>query len=322
VLKKDSKGMLFSTEFLLTLILFVIIIGIVANLMDNSNEKILNSIKINNLESYTSKVADNLITSPGSPENWETIPSFNNVIAGLSIKNENKETVINTISYKKISSLKSNYNILIGKNIFNNEIKSSIAIYPLNKDLKPVIMGDEINYNNNSNVFVVNRTVICDFFSNLAILSLNSAKIDENFFQKHMCNHNTIDTISHGNSKGYYWVCKEFTVKKRDLEFNDYYLIFDEESVKIGGFWILDHTKSKSSIEYPVNNIKTDLNSYFFENLENETELIFYLHYKIPSNKNLNSVLVAIPKKMEIEDLNYGYFVPQTCEFVLKTFYY
>jgi hypothetical protein len=320
---EDSKGMLFSTEFLLTIILFILIIGIVANLMDMSDEKILNSMKTNNLESLTSKVADNLISNPGSPENWEKLSNFNNVIPGLSIQNENKETLINTISFKKIQCLKSNYNTLVSKNIFNNEIKSSIAIYPLNKEIAPIIIGDEINYNENSHVFVAKRRVMCDFLSELAIFSINSGNIRENSQNKILCNHNIINNLNHMNTQEYYWICKEFKVKKNDLGYNDYYLIFDGESVNIGGFWILDNIKTKSSVENPVNNIKTDLNSYFNDNLKDDNELIFYLHFKIPSNnKKFHSALVAIPKEMKINDLNYAYFQPQTCEFVLKTFYY
>ncbi|MDR2967452.1 MAG: hypothetical protein LBU74_05850 [Methanobacteriaceae archaeon] len=321
-LLKDSKGILFSTEFLLTIILFVLIIGIVASLMVKTDEKILNSIKTNNLESYSSKVADSLISSPGSPENWEKLSNFNNVIAGLSIQNGNKEVLLNTISFKKINTLKSNYNTLISKNIFNNEIKSSISIYPLNKEINPIIMGDEINNDENFNVFVVSRMVKCDFLSELAILSLNNENKNENYLNN-LCNHNTLNNLSHENIEEYNWICKEFKISKKDLQYNDYYLIFDEESTKISGFWILDNIKRISNDENNMNNVKTDLNSYFEENLENNSELIFYLHCKIPTNnKNkFNCVLVAIPKEMEIDDLNFSYFTFQTCQFILKTTY-
>ena len=317
MLLKDQKGMLFSTEFLLTIILFILIMGIVANLIDKSDEKILNSIKTNNLESFSSKVADNLISSPGSPENWEKLSNFNNVIPGLSIQNENKETIINTISFKKINALKSNYNTLISENIFNKEIKSSIAIYPLNWKINPIIIGDEINNKESSNIFTVNRTVKCDFLSELIILSLSN----ENNQNNNLCNHNPINNLSHVNTSEYKWICNEFKIKKGDIEYNDYYLILDDESAKINGYWILDNTKKVSNIEIPANTIKTDLNSYFKENLENNNELIFYLHCKIPSNNKFNCVLVAIPKKMEVEDLNFAYFTFQTCNFVLKTSY-
>lgn len=317
MLLKDSKGMLFSTEFLLTIVLFLLIIGIVANLIDKTDEKILNSMKKNNLESLTSKVADNLISSPGSPENWEKLSSLNNVIPGLSIQNENKEVLINTISFKKITTLESNYNTLMSENIFNNEIKSSIAIYPINKKIKPIIIGDEISSGENSNIFAITRTVKCDFLSELAILSLTS----ENNPNNNLCNHNTINNLSHANTERYNWICNEFKIKKKDIEYNDYYLILDDESAKINGYWILDNIKTKSIVEIPVNNM-TNLNSYFEESLENDNELIFYLHCKIPSNKQFNCVIVAIPKEMEIEDLNFAYFTPQICEFFLKTAYY
>ena len=323
MLLKDLKGSLFSAEFLLTIVLIILIIGIVANLIDKSDEKILNSIKTNNLEGLTSKVADNLISSPGSPENWEKLSNFNNVIPGLSIQNENKEIIVNTISFKKIEVLKSNYNILISKNIFNNEIKSSISIYPLNKDMKPIEMGEEINDKESSNIFVVNRTVKCDFLSELAILYLSNENNNENNLNSKLCNHNTINNSDHTNTQEFRWICSEFKVKKSDIDYKDYYLILDGESVKINGYWILDNTKTMPNVENPINNEKTNLNSYFKENLENDSELIFYLHCKIPSDNNnkFNCVLVAIPKDMPIDDLNFSYFSIQTCEFVFKTSY-
>lgn len=330
MLLKDSKGMLFSTEFLLTIILIVLIMGIVVNLIDKSDEKILNSLKTNNLEGLALKVVDNLISSPGSPENWEKLSNFNNVIPGLSIQNENKETILNTISFKKIKTLKSNYNTLISKNIFNNEIKSSIAIYPINKKVAPIILGDEIITGENSNVFVANRTVKCDFLSELTLISIINGNNNENSTKTNLnlklCNHETINNLNHANTQEYRWICDEFKIKKKDIEYNDYYLILDDESTKINGYWILDNNKIMSKVELPTNNKKTDLNSYFLENLENDNELIFYLHTKIPSNnKNkFNCVLVAIPKEMEMEnaDLNFEYFTLQTCEFILKISYY
>ncbi|MCL2115010.1 MAG: hypothetical protein FWH29_02180 [Methanobrevibacter sp.] len=323
MLLKESKGMLFSTEFLLTIILLVLIIGIIANLMDRTDEKILNSMKTNNLESYSSKVADSLINSPGSPENWEKLSSFNNVIPGLSLQNENKETILNTISFKKIKILTSNYDTLITKNIFNNEIKSSIAIYPFNTEIEPIIIGEEINNQEHSTVFIVNRTVKCDFLSELAIISFNNENYNEDYLNS-LCNHDSLNNFSHESTENYLWICNEFKVKRKDLDYNDYYLIFDEESINIGGLWILDNTKRISTAENHINNVKIDLNSYLEENLENNSELIFYLHCKVPSNnKNkLNYVLVAIPKEMEVDNLNFPYFISQTCQFILKTTYY
>ena len=40
-IKKDEYGLLYSTELLLSIILLVLIIGIMANLSDSLNEKIL-----------------------------------------------------------------------------------------------------------------------------------------------------------------------------------------------------------------------------------------------------------------------------------------
>ena len=70
-LKKDRYGLLYSTELLLSIILLVFIIGIIANLSDDLNEKILSEEEISSLEDMAIETSDYLLNNPGNPENWE-----------------------------------------------------------------------------------------------------------------------------------------------------------------------------------------------------------------------------------------------------------
>ena len=57
-LRKDQCGLLYSTELLLSIILLVFIIGVMANLSDGLNEKILAEEKFSSLESIASESSD------------------------------------------------------------------------------------------------------------------------------------------------------------------------------------------------------------------------------------------------------------------------
>ena len=342
----DSKGFVFSTDLLLTLFLIILIIGIVANIIDSSNEKIINPLEVAELERISSEAVDVLINNPGTPNNWEELSDFSGVRPGLAIQNENEESLINTISFKKIKTLEnSEYDNLISSKIFNNRIKSSIAIYPINPNLNPIIVGDEINSSsgNISNIVVINRTVKCDYYSDLAIVSIfnkdifsvlnknniiNGLKGYNNFNEKDseniFCNHETIDNrIHHSNSGNYEWICKEFTVSKQDLDKNNYYLIFNDESVNNDNYYILDNVENILNNEENINNEKINLNSYFENSLTNKNSITFYLHCKINKNKfdDFNCVLVNVPKEIDVNNLNIDYFTEQDCDFIMKTSY-
>ena len=96
-LRKDQCGLLYSTELLLSIILLVFIIGVMANLSDDLNEKILAEEKFSSLESIASESSDYLLNNPGRPENWEDDNGLDNgivsssIVAGLAIKKKDME---------------------------------------------------------------------------------------------------------------------------------------------------------------------------------------------------------------------------------------
>ncbi|KZX14610.1 hypothetical protein MBCUT_20000 [Methanobrevibacter cuticularis] len=325
---KDSKGVLFSTDFLLGLFLFIIAIGMMINIIDNSDDKILNSLEVNNLERLTSEIADYLINNPGSPENWENLNDYNDVSPGLAIRNGNNDTIINSISFKKIKILENEqYETLIDRNIFNDEIKSSIAIYPFNENLDPITIGNDVINKNISNVVVVNRTITCDFLSSLALVSIINENRD--IIYDKLCNHDIIDNgndiseLDHVENQDFIWICKEFKVKRSELENNNYYLLFNKESTKINSHWILDSSKTEINIENSITSPIINLNRYFEDNLANESSLIFYLHCKVPKkDKNkFECVLASVPYDLNLDNINIDYFKTQNSYFILKTWY-
>jgi len=326
----DSRGIVFSTDFLLTLLLFVIVIGIVANIIDNSNEKVLNPLEVAELERLTETAVDNLLNNPGSPPNWENMYSFEGVIPGLATQNLMNEGVINTVSFRKIETLKNSYGDLIGRKIFNNRAKSSIGLYPVGCSINSIFIGDLINYSNESvsNIVVVNRTVKCDFYRDLAIVSINNG--DEFSFKnfdnnRTLCNHETINNLNHSNANGYSWICKKFKITKNEFENNNYYFFFNDDSINKGNYWLMDNIKNLSRDE-DIKNIdseKINLNNYFSEIFENENSMLFYVHFKIREDKinEFNCILVGVNDDIEIDTLNIDYFKEQVCYFVMMACY-
>ena len=285
-LRKDQCGLLYSTELLLSIILLVFIIGVMANLSDGLNEKILAEEKFSSLESIASESSDYLLNNPGRPENWEDDNGLDNGIVsssiapGLAIKKKdmengqfysestNEEKVIsNTISYHKLKKIKNNYDSLINKNLY----------------------GDDYN-------------------------------------RREYCNHDSNPNLSnHENDAKSYWLCKSFRVYKKSLEEYNYYLISDESIRNANSYWILESINRPNDNRQRLNKEVIDLNPFFMQDLENSSNEIYSIHFNIDKSRinDFKTVLVAIPKNMTDElisndELRYEYFKVQDVNFVLK----
>ena len=355
ILIEDKSGTLYSTELLLSIILLVFIIGTIANLSDGLNEKMLAEEKLSSLESIAVESSDYLLNNPGRPENWEDDNGLDNgivsssIVPGLAIKKKemengqfysestNEEKVIgNTISYYKLKKIKSNYAHLINKNLFNNSFKSSIAVYPLNTEIQPIIMGDDLyddgshdNVNDND-IAVVNRTVQCDFYSSFAVYNFNDLELyGDDYNRKESCNHDSNPNLSnHENDRQSYWICKNFRVYKQSLEEYNYYLISDESIRNANSYWILESINRPNDNRQRLNKEVIDLNPSFAQDLENSSNEIYSIHFNIDKNRinDFKTVLVAIPKNMtndliSNDELKYEYFKVQDVNFILKIAY-
>jgi hypothetical protein len=298
----DNKGVLFLSDIFILLIVSILVIATITTVMDLSHEKILDSVE-SNLERRTIGVIDNLIKNHGFPDNWDYQNDIN-TIPGLGGEN-------NTISFNKLMSLKKSYNRLIDEKIFQNEIKSSIAIYPINSKISPIEFGDNENLNLISNVVSVKRLVKCDFLTRFKILDFKDDKKD-------LC----INPTHHKEG----WICKPFSVHKKDLEFNDYYLLFNDKIVN--SYWTINNPSNMGEDEHSINTNSYRINSILEKQIDNSIQMIFWIHIKLDANEinNFNGCLIAIPKDFNIDEvlidgLKFEYFQYNDCYLILKTWH-
>ena len=349
---KDQYGLLYSSELLLTIILLIFIIGIVANLSDSLNERVLSEEELSSLEAIAIESSDYILNNPGTPENWEDDEGLDNgivskkIIPGLAIKNKNVDNgeffdesasdemiMSNAISYNKLIKVKNNYDSLVGSNLFNDSVRSSMAIYPLNGKIRPMEMGydfdNEDDNVNDNDIVTVNRTVKCDFYSSFVFYDFNDFELFGENLEDNLCNHDSNPNLeNHANDERSLWLCKNFRVYKESLDDYDYYLISDESIKNTGAYWILESLNRTSENEERLNQEVIDLNPYFLKDLENSSDEIFSIHFNVPKNRvdDFKTVLVAIPKNMtdvliSNDELNYDYFRVQDVNFVLKVGY-
>lgn len=336
----DSKGFIFSTDLLLSLIIITVIIGISADVIDYSNGNMGDQNSREFLERCTLEAVDILIKTPGSPDNWEEFPNCAGVSPGLALNynNTTNSQISNVLSWEKINKLAPNYDKLIEDKIFPKNIKSNIVIYPLDSRIKPIIIHEEPISSQSSEIVVVNRTVQCNFFSNYTLMVIdwnknklnNSQNVSNAFYysQSDICPHQGLlnDSLNHispsNKSSSKIWECHHFNTSADYLEKNDYYLITDPSPI-IGetSYWTLDTADNLSNVNNSFKSTNINLNDKIINLMGNKKNVTFWIHV-IGPKAAINSFkvyLVAVPKNMDINFLKAEYFKPQTCNFILKT---
>ena len=344
ILKKDNYGLIYSTDLLLALIMLIVILAVIANLSDDLNERMLSSEEFSNLEKLAVESSDYMLNNPGVPEDWESKIEEEghinrNIIPGLAKKDKfvrngkfrdesssSEKVVENTISYSKLIKLNGHYDDLIDKNLFNDSFESSIAIYPINAEIEPIMMGDNLD-DNLGDVVSVNRTVKCDFLSNYVIYNFNDFELyGSNYERETSCNHDNVKNLQgHENTNNYFWLCKSFRIYRNSLENYSYYLISPNNINSLNVHWTLDSLNNTSDDKNSLNNDVINLNNYFEEDLNDKYNNIYTIHFEVPKEKadNFKALLVAIPKDYEEDlksdnQLKYDYFRQEDVNFVFK----
>ena len=275
---KNDSGY-FSIEFILVLTVFILIVGILTNLTYSESEKITSTLEEDSLEKISKEAIDYIINSPD-----------------FAIVNSDNKTIKNTVSYSKISKLKDNYDLIITNNLFNNKIKSSLSIYPINSNLPILFFGEN---NEGSDVFQITRLIKCDYFSNFTLIDFSKTTS--------ICNQN------HNSS----YKCAYFKVNNSYLKNTDFYLLFNDGSIE-NLYYSLDDTHHHSANFNKVLSDKIYLNDVISNNLKNNESGIIFIHFK---DENPKGLLVAIPKNFKSEFLSYNYFTTNNCKIVLRTWY-
>ncbi|MDR2624441.1 MAG: hypothetical protein LBC39_07780 [Methanobrevibacter sp.] len=302
----DGKGTLFISDIFILLIVSVLLMTTIITVMDLSTEKILGSLERSNLERKTVEVLDNLIKNPGTPDNWDHQKNGIDIIPGLGGGNR-------TILFNKLLSLKKSYNRLVDEKIFQDEIKSSIALSPLDPKVLPIEFGDNEDLHLVSNVVVVKRLVKCDFLTKFKILDFKEKERD-------LC----INPNHHGNN----WVCEPFTINKKDLKFTDYYLLFNDGLVGTSNHWSVNNPKNMDENERSIKTNSYRINQILEDQIGNSIQMNFWIHIKLDSNNvnDFDGCLVAIPKDFNmneilVDGLKIEYFQYNDCYLTLKTWF-
>ncbi|BDH80210.1 MAG TPA: hypothetical protein GXX31_01255 [Methanothermobacter sp.] len=273
-----EEGLVFSTDILLALAILIVIIGVSSDLMDMNRE-----INHENLQGYyferiISETTEILINTPGSPSNWETLPVTDNVIPGLSTSKNPK-----ILSYDKICKLKATPQLF--NTILPSQVHANITLYPKNETIPPIMIRCEDGTPHE--IFIVNRTVQCDFYKKYVILELNS--------KSNSCyRHST-------------WKCGCFKATFEETERNNYYLLADNPGIS----WIIDTPENKNDEE---NNYESPvlLNDRIRSLLSQNSTGIIWIH----ARGDGNVLIISIPKGSSVP-LQPAYFQIQPCDFVM-----
>lgn len=333
----DYEGFIFSTDLLLSLIVLTIIMGVSADALDYGNELMGDQNSRGVLERLSVESADILIKTPGSPDNWETLSNFGGVSPGLASYNNSSNNTLPILSWQKIIILSENYDEIMDEKVFPENIKSSIILYPLNPNIKPIIIHDEPVSVKSSEIAVVNRTVQCNFLSNLTLIAMdwsenklnNSENISNTFSYSRadICPHEELNgnlnhTTPTNTSPSKIWVCKHFNTSSAELENKDYYLITDPSPI-LGesSQWILDTADNVSNKSNSFDSSNIELNTEIKNLMGNKNNATIWIHVIGPEkvNKPFKIFVVGIPKNTDSQYKKAEYFQLQTFNFVLKT---
>ncbi|MGJ7029193.1 MULTISPECIES: hypothetical protein [Methanothermobacter] len=201
--------MLFSTDFLLSLIIVTIILGFSAGLIDAEESRLAESFREDHVKKRAADGVEVLINSPGDPPGWENLPAAMCRSPGLAVPGRP-----GVISYRKFMKLSSNPEI-IGRALPG--LRVSFTLKPLNCSIRAIEAGAAPG---GGDTVVVRRTLKCDFLSDYAVRTGTG-----------ICPHQHNDT----------WKCVNFRVNSS----SDYYLISEVDD----GSFIVDTADNMSSSE-------------------------------------------------------------------------
>ena len=286
----DSNGNI-TIELTLVLIMILLAVGILLSFSEMSTQKIVKQTEKEHVETLANRAVDNLINSPGNPNDWEKNAKGT---PGLAIINEENQIIPNSISYFKILTLGSEYKKLVDEKLFDSKIKTSMELIPQESTISSVKIGSE---DESENIFSVNRYVVCDFYKKYVI---------KDFKNKGICNHDHKQDLHS---------CNYFKAYKGNLRFSDYYLIVDEKEKNLK--YLVDTTRMlKHDGWQTLLSDKVYLNDEF--DFYDDNDAIVFVHL---SKKNPKAVLVSVPKDFDKNNLKYDYFRTNECKFILKAWY-
>lgn len=164
----DDKGIIFTTDLLLAMIIVTIAIGLASSQLEGLNYQIQDFTVRQSLEKVVNDAADYLVKSNGNPTNWETLtPIQSTSLPGLAVTNANGYPESQFISNDKMYTLNNNPYLLVnllnpGGNLTNTNFNLVINIINPDGSIGSNLMNITNSYSSLASakeVAVANRTV-------------------------------------------------------------------------------------------------------------------------------------------------------------------
>ncbi len=326
---KEKRGLVFSTDMMMALIVITVVLGVSADAMDTVGSKIQYYSYANSVDRMAIGAADMLIKNPGTPENWEEMENFNGVTPGLAhVNHVNSGLSQKILSLKKINSLKDNYDELMRGKVLPDYQDSSLTICPVDPSMEPITMGKISS--SSSDIIVVNRTVLCNFYNTTTLVFIEGMKYNSKTSQQkvggYVCPHQ--DIIGNPSHKGVDyknkrsgWTCYHFRVTPDMLNTIDFYLITDPVHVSDNSaVWIIDCSENCTEDIHPFSNQPILVNDVIRACIGNRSTCILWLHVFSCGNSEqaFNTYLAGYPKGTPVEKAKIQYLNPQPCYFIFK----
>lgn len=193
----DDKGIIFTTDLLLALIIVTMAIGLSLSQFEQLNYGIQHFTVRQGLDKTVNDAADYMIKNPGNPVNWDfqdTPPS--NTLPGLTFINDNGYPEIHYLDGNKIQKLNNNKGLLVnlvnpGGSLSNTNFHLTLNLINPDGSQGSNLLDISSNLNTLSTaneVAVANRTVMVNYyiklFSLLGVLHIpgNKAAVGEWYY--------------------------------------------------------------------------------------------------------------------------------------------
>jgi len=322
----DARGQAFTIDVMLALILLTVIIGISADAMDITGNKLYDYSTETSLSRIANNIADILINTPGIPENWEDIKYSTYITPGLAKYEIGKKRVIsNTLSMKKMMRLKKEPEILT--KILPESTSYNLMIYPTDPSIPILTIQNQTPSRDISDIIVVNRTILYDYELMDTYLSIKPDIYNGKIESGYLCTHINMGDYDHKrpdfNKSKSGWLCSPFTINMEDITSKDFYLLTDQNLLNRNYSyettrWIIDTPDNKIIDSQKFTSKPVNINSIIL-NLSNKNIQTFILHISISDiEKHFNTYIVSVPKTTPIEHVKITNLKPQPAFFVLK----
>lgn len=312
----DKRGYIFSLDVFFSILIIVLILGISANAMDITGNKILDFNSEQTYERIANDMCDVLLKTSGSPSDWERMTTLVGATPGL--KDDGNGTAMNKVSMKKINSLKSNPKLL--NRIMPEGFNCSIMLYSIDSALPNISIIDG-NPQNASEVYTVNRTVSYSYDSYVVYSTIKK----DNYFDNsddYSCPHSTLydqhQKPDFDRSKPG-WICTEFKVPKQDLNRTDFYLLTDPPVLlDNNASWLIDKPSNTNETPKKFSNGPLNINSIIKGLSADDGVIIFHVYTSGKETSLFDVYLVGVPVGSSINSVKLNYFGIKQGYFILK----